>query len=271
MTIAIIIIASLIVLFLLYVLSVSGRTKQSCLEAIQNISYAHRGLHNETVPENSMEAFRLAKKAGYGVELDVHLLKDGHLAVFHDGTLDRMTGKEGKVADLTEEQLGQYRLNGTEQTIPLFQEVLDLFDGQVPLVVELKSGRNYGKLCEKVCQMLDSYKGFYCVESFDPRCIRWLRKHRPDIIRGQLCQNYFKPNKAKLPLILKIFLSNQAFNFLTKPDFVAYKFQDRKHFSNLLARKFWGMQGVTWTVRSQEDYDQATAEGWIVIFEGFKP
>lgn len=271
MTIGIIIITAVIVLFLLYLLSVCGRTNHPGLLALQGKVYAHRGLHDDKVPENSMEAFRRAKEAGYGVELDVHLLKDGNLAVFHDGTLVRMTGAEGFVKDLTTEQLKEYRLNGTDQTIPTFQQVLDLFDGQVPLIVELKAEGRYPELCEKTCRMLDTYKGIYCLESFDPRCIRWLRKNRPDLVRGQLCQNYFKPNKANLPWILKVLLSNQMLNFLTKPDFIAYQFRDRKHFSNILCRKFWGIQGVTWTVQSKADFDTAIKENWIVIFEGFQP
>ena len=218
-----------------------------------------------------MEAFRRAKEAGYGVELDVHLLKDGNLAVFHDGTLIRMTGKEGKVKDLTTEQLREYRLSNTDQTIPTFREVLDLFNGQVPLIVELKEEGNCAALCEKVCQMMDTYKGIYCMESFDPRCIHWLKKNRPDVIRGQLCENYFRPNKANLPWILKVLLTNQVLNFLTLPDFIAYKYRDRKHFSNAICRKFWGLQGVTWTVSSEEEYSNAIKDNWIVIFEGFKP
>lgn len=263
--------AALIVLFVLYVLSMIGRRKHPGLKNLLGWVYAHRGLHSAEVPENSMEAFRLAKESGFGVELDIHLLKDGNLAVFHDGDLKRMTGKEGRIVDLTTEQLQDYHLNGTDQVIPQFQDVLNLFDGKVPLIVELKSVNNYAQLCKKACTMLDGYNGVYCLESFDPRCIRWLKKNRPDLIRGQLCQNYFKPNKANLPGILKFLLSNQMINFLTTPDFVAYKFDDRKHVSNCIVRRFWKLQGVSWTIKSKEDLETAQAEGWIPIFEGFIP
>ena len=266
-----IIAVSLVFLLLLYILSMIGRRNHPGLVALRSWNYAHRGLFGGTVPENSMEAFRFAKEAGYGVELDVHLLKDGNLAVFHDADLKRMTGKDGRIVDLTTEQLKEYPLNSTDQTIPEFRKVLNLFDGKVPLIVELKSVNNYADLCDKTCNMLDDYNGVYFVESVDPRCVRWLRKHRPDIIRGQLCQNYYKPNKANLPGILKFLLSNQMMNFLTMPDFVAYKFEDRKHISNWFARKLWKLQGVSWTIKSQEDLNMATQEGWIPIFEGFEP
>ena len=260
-----------VVLLLLYILCLSGRVDHPGLSNLRGWSYAHRGLHDGQVPENSMEAFRLAKENGYGVELDVHLLKDGNLAVFHDVTLDRMTGKSGRIVDLTTDELNSYTLNGTDQKIPEFKKVLEFFDGQVPLIVELKSVDDYAGLCKKACDMLDNYKGIYCLESFDPRCVRWLRMNRPDLIRGQLSQNFFKPNKANLTWILKTLMTNQLVNFLTQPDFVAYKYRDRKHFSNLIARKFWKLQGVSWTIKNKTEYDIAVKEGWIPIFEGFRP
>lgn len=268
MVIAIVIILLLVALFLL---STVGRTGHRGLRKLRGRAYAHRGLHGAGVPENSLEAFRLAKEAGYGVELDVHLLKDGNLAVFHDATLVRMTGAEGRIVDLTTDELKNYRLEGTEQTIPTFSEVLKLFDGKVPLIVELKEVGNCAALCEKACEMLDSYSGAYCLESFDPRCIYWLRKNRPDLIRGQLAENYFIKRKVVLPWYLRFVLKNQMLNFLTRPDFIAYRYSDRKNVSNFFCRKIWKLQGVSWTIQSQEEYDVAVSEGWIPIFEGFCP
>ena len=95
----------LILLVGLYLLALAGRTGHPGLESLRGWKYAHRGLHNESRPENSMSAFKAALDHGYGVELDVHLLKDGTLAVFHDDKLIRVTGQEGRVCDLTAEQL----------------------------------------------------------------------------------------------------------------------------------------------------------------------
>ena len=266
-----IVVIIIFVLALLYLLAIRGRSGHPGLAELKQWSYAHRGLHNQARPENSMSAFRAALDKGYGIELDVHLLKDGNLAVIHDSALKRTTGAEGKVEDLTTEELTNYRLNGTQETIPQFRQVLDLFAGKAPLIVELKvDGSNYAALCEKTCAMLDAYQGAYCIESFDPRCVIWLKKHRPDIIRGQLTENFFRSN-SKLPWILKFILQTQIENFLGLPDFVAYKYADRRHFSNLLVRKFWGVQGVTWTIKSKNAYATAVREGWIPIFEGFEP
>lgn len=267
----VIVVSALALLVILYILSTRGRKGHPDLPKLQGWAYAHRGLHGNGVPENSMEAFRRAKAAGYGIELDIHLLKDGNLAVIHDSLLVRTTGAEGRVEDLMTEQLKDYKLEGTDETIPLFQDVLDLYAGAAPIVVELKEVGNCAALCEAACNMLESYDGQYCLESFDPRCVYWLRKNRPDLIRGQLTENYFKKSKAKLPWYLKLILRHQVLNFLTKPDFVAYRFADRKTVSNTLCRKLWGMQGVTWTLRSREEYDAAVAEGWLPIFESFDP
>ena len=271
MTDAMTIIVIILVLAILYILSVRGRTGHPGLAELRKWSYAHRGLHNKERPENSMTAFRAALDGGYGIELDIHLMKDGNLAVIHDSSLKRTAGADVKIEDLTASQLKDYRLGGTAETIPLFQQVLELFGGKAPMIVELKAaGNNHAALCEKACAMLENYPGPYCIESFDPRCIIWLHKHRPDIIRGQLTENFFVSNSS-LPGWLKFILANQIENFLAQPDFVAYRFSDRKTFSNTLVRKVWGVQGVSWTLRSQEEYDTAVAEGWIPIFENFEP
>lgn len=242
------------------------------LKDLQGWSYAHRGLHGNGRPENSMAAFKAALDAGYGIELDVHLLKDGNLAVMHDSLLNRTTGCAGSIEDLTTEQLKDYYLEGTEETIPEFMDVLTLFNGKAPIIVELKSvDGNHAQLAEAACKMLQTYKGVFCMESFDPRCVQWLRKNRPDIIRGQLTENFFK-SRNDLPDYLKFALTHNLTNFLTVPDFVAYSFPHRKDtFMNDICRKLWKAQGVAWTLRSQADYDTAVAEGWLPIFEGFRP
>ena len=264
-------IAIVLILLLLYLLSLRGRRKHPGLQQFKGWFYAHRGLHNDVRPENSMAAFRAAVDAGFGMELDVHLMKDGNLAVIHDSLLQRTTGAEGRIEDLTADQLTNYQLGGTEQAIPDFRQVLALVDGKVPLIVELKSvSDNYKELCEAACNTLEGYEGPYCIESFDPRCIYWLRKHRPHIIRGQLVEEFTK-SKVKVPCILKFCLTYQLFNFLLLPDFVAHKFSCRKTLSNWLVTKLWGIQGVSWTLRTKEQFDTALSEKLLPIFENFIP
>lgn len=252
----------------LYVIAVGGRTGRT--EKLQGHVFAHRGLHNGVRPENSLSAFRAAKEKGYGIELDIHLLQDGTLAVFHDHTLVRVTGENGKIENLTAADLSRLHLNGTDEVIPTFSDVLSLIDGKVPLVIELKAASNHGALVDAAMNVLKTYNGDYCIESFDPRCLWHLKKRYPDVVRGQLSQNFFK-SEEKLSGVTKFLLTYLLTNLLTRPDFVAYKFTDRNCLSVTLARKLWRLQGVVWTLTDNEQHKQALQEGYLPIFENYEP
>ena len=261
----------LILICVLYILANRCRKGHPGMEDLRGWKYAHRGLHGPGRPENSMAAFRASLEKGYGIEFDLHLLKDGNLAVIHDSTLKRTTGAEGRIEDLTTAELKNYRLEGTEEWIPTFRELLDLYAGKAPLIVELKPvDGNHAALCRAACDMLETYPGAYCVESFDPRCIRWLKENRPNVIRGQLSENFVKSD-PNMPLYLRFVLTHQLMNFMTLPDFVAYKYADRISASPCICRRFWKAQGVSWTLKTQEEFDTAVKENWLPIFEGFEP
>lgn len=260
------------VLIALYLFALRGRTGHPLLRKLRCWKYAHRGLHGGGVPENSMAAFRLALENNYGIELDVHLLADGNLAVIHDSSLNRTAGTDIPIESLTVQELPRYRLEGTWQTIPTFDQVLKLIAGKVPLIVELKpENGNHAALAEAVCAMLENYSGLYCIESFDPRCIRWLKKNRPRIVRGQLAHNSLRETKGRVPFILRFIMTNLLSNFWNTPDFIAYRFCDRNRLSIRIARKLWKIQGVAWTLKTQVEYETAIAEEWIPIFEKVKP
>ena len=106
---------------------------------------------------------------------------------------------------------------------------------------------------------------------FDPRVVRWLKKNRPQIIRGQLSADFVKSD-SKQPFLTRFMLTHNLSHFITSPDFIAYQFEHRNRtISNYMSRKVWGMLGVSWTLRTKEDYDTAVSEGWIPIFENFEP
>lgn len=266
-----IIICILILLSLLYLLALRGRTGMAGVGELKKWKYAHRGLHNARRPENSMAAFRAALEHGYGVEFDLHLLSDGSLAVLHDSDMERMTGRKEIIENLTAAQLKDYRLNGTDETIPEFRQLLELFDGKVPLIIELKAYKgNAYALTETACKMLENYHGPYCIESFDPYVVYWLRKNRPEIIRGQLAYNSLRA-KNGFPLPVRFVTTYLLENFLTRPDFVAYEYESRKNLSVFLCRKFWRLLGVSWTLKTRDMYNTAVGEDWLPIFEQFEP
>ena len=135
MKLGIIVFSSLVILLLLWVLSLRGKRKKAGFFGLAAYHYAHRGLHGDGVPENSLQAFRLAAENGYGAELDVHLSKDGRLVVMHDESLMRTAGVERNIADCTAAELSEMRLEGTAQKIPYLEEVLPIFAGKTPLII----------------------------------------------------------------------------------------------------------------------------------------
>ena len=187
----IIIFAVFVVLFALYLFLVAPK-KTKDMEKYKNVYYAHRGLHNKDRAENSMSAFRAAVEAGYGIELDVRLSKDGKLVVFHDDTLDRVCGREGKVIDFTADELADFKLNGTSDGIPLFTDVLSIVDGKIPLLVEIKENPGDSTVSTATCEILKDYHGNYIVESFNPLSLKVVKKMLPDVSRGILCQQYYR-------------------------------------------------------------------------------
>ena len=225
---------------------------------------AHRGLYNAQFPENSIGAFNNAVKRGFAMELDVRLLSDGKIAVFHDEGLSRMTGSDGYICNFDSEKLKPLRLLKTDQRIPLLSEVLEEVDGKAPLLIEIKNPNKVGALEQAVIKLLEDYKGEFAVESFNPYTLEYFKHNAPHIARGQL-SSYFR--NVHLSKVKRYALKRLLFNKITHPDFIAYEF------ANLPNR--WvtksGLPVVAWTVRSQADYDAVKDLCDNIIFEGFIP
>lgn len=232
--------------------------------------YAHRGLHNEERAENSMSAFLAAAEAGYGIELDVRLSKDGKLVVFHDNTLDRVCGIEGRVSDFTAKALARLSLNGTGEGVPLFTDVLDAIDGRVPLLIEIKEETANTDVSAAVCAVLKNYKGEYLIESFNPFSLRTVRRRMPNVKRGILSTKYLnlkKPESAKF-LLLQLLMAN----FLCRPAFVAYDHTHPRAISLKIIRAIFRVPTFAWTVRSREEEVIAHNNGFdTIIFENYLP
>lgn len=255
----------LIVVYLILIKPASVRGKNL---AKYGKRFAHRGLWDAESPENSLAAFQKAVDAGYGIEFDIHKTKDGHVVVFHDDTLVRMCGVEGRVEDLTLAELQQLRLKGTEQGIPTLQQMLELVDGRVPLLVELKGAALDTSLCPLADAILSQYKGDYIIESFNPLLVRWYYKNRSDVIRGQLFCNLMKEKKGNK--LFYFLITILATNILAKPHFLAYGQESVHNLSFMICKYLYRAPAYVWTVRAQEQIpEEKRGEG--IIFEGFIP
>lgn len=221
-------------------------------------AYCHRGVHDDVVPENSISAFKRASEKGLGVELDVQPTTDGKVVVFHDFNMKRLCGVDKNIYDLSYDEISKLRLKDTDERIPTFDEALEAC-GEVPVSCEVKvPGAAFDpEFLEKVYQSLMAYKGDFNVISFSPYVLRWFRENHPEVIRGQLSAGR---GHIGTKGITDIVLCNLFANFLAKPDFISYKFDD-KSFGFLLCR-FYGTRLCAWTVHSMEDVEKAAFEGF---------
>ena len=232
--------------------------------------YAHRGLYSDDqkVPENSLEAFSAAADKGYGIELDVQLTRDGKIVVFHDDDLSRCTGLTGRIGDYSFTALRDgTSLFDSDEKIPLFSDVLGLVSGRVPLIVEIKACPEWRELCGSVLSVLEDYSGLYCVESFDPRIIGWFRIQAPEIIRGQLSEQLRHISRDFNP-VLRFSESRLLGNFISRPDFIAYRIGKRSFLADMACNM--ASCRVGWTLDPSIKREQA-ADFDILIFEHTDP
>lgn len=271
MTVIAVIFTIWIVLVILYMLAIMPRMIRKPDKTPFIGLYAHRGLHdNESVaPENSMAAFKKAVEAGYGIELDVQLSKDKVPVVFHDFTLQRVCGVEGKVIDYTYEELQQFSLMHSDEKIPRFEDFLKMVDGKVPLIVELKIEWSDLSVCPLVDELLRNYKGLYCIESFNPLGLIWYRRHNKKVMRGQLSE-CFKEDEKFHSLFYRA-LEYLLFNFLTKPDFIAYNHKHYRNLSRCICRYVYNNVAVAWTIKNEEKLEERKEDFDIFIFDSFVP
>lgn len=240
-------------------------------DTMKGVYYAHRGLHNleQGIPENTMAAFGRAVDAGYGIELDVQLSKDGQVVVFHDFDLKRVCSVDGDVSDYTYEELRRFPVCNTRERIPLLADVLKLVDGKVPLLVEMKYKNFTSRICEEADRLLNAYHGLYSIESFHPWALMWYRRHRPEVCRGQLAMNFQRQEGNYSPE--RFAVRHLLLNFLGRPDFIAYDIRDKKALSKNICRKLFGCPSAAWTVKSGEQLEQARPYYDSFIFDGFRP
>lgn len=214
---------------------------------------AHRGMHNINlgIPENSTIAFKKAIANNFIIELDLHILKDNKIVVFHDDNLERMTGLNKLLKECTYEEIKNLKLKNTNNFIPLFSEVLELVNGQVPIIIELKYDTKCGILEKATMELLKEYKGLYAIKSFNPLSVYWFKKNYPEVVRGQLSSNF---KNEKWNIFKKFIMKSMIFNIISKPDFISY---DVKALPNKKIEKIRKNKLILgWTIRDNKAFEE---------------
>lgn len=237
--------------------------KRRSLSWIIDRPIAHRGTHSDTIPENSLAAFQCSIDLGLPIELDVHLLKDNKVVVFHDVELERMTGVKGQIAHCDSKMIKDFSLLATEEKIPLLKEVFELVDDQVPIILEIKNTNYDGRLEDAVCDLLENYSGRVAIQSFNPFTLIHCRKRAPERPRGILTSGEYE----NLALYKKWVLNSYLFLPRVKPSYIAHEFNTLDYISLKFFRKLELLPVLAWTIRNEEDRQKVKDRCHNIIFE----
>ena len=237
--------------------------------------FAHRTLHDvaDGRPKNSLAGARAAIAAGYGIEIDLQLSKDGLPVVFHDYSLRRLTDDNSAVALRTAAELTGIGLNHGSEGIPTFAMLLDLVSGQAPLLVELKDqdgalGPNTDALERAVCDLLADYDGPIALMSFNPHSVAKCAACAPDIPRGLVTGNFNQKDWQLVP-------EGRLAELKTIPDYdrvgACFISHNKAHLNtDPVARiRKSGGKVICWTVRSVKEEREARRIADNVTFEHY--
>ncbi len=233
---------------------------------------AHRGLHDAKsgIIENTKSAFAAAIEAGYAIECDLQLTRDGEAVVFHDETLDRLMAGTGLVGERTAGELKAMAFRSGSDRIQTLGELLAQVEGRVPLVIELKSVWDGNKgLARRAIDVAKDYHGDFVFMSFDPKVIETVRALKPDILRGIVADKVTDPDYDVLPVKDRIDLREFAHMAATEPDFISYHWRDLPYPPVAQFRET-GRPVISWTIRSEADAALARRYSDQITFEGFR-
>ena len=237
--------------------------------------FAHRALHGPGRPENSREAVQAAVDAGFGIEIDVQASADCKAMVFHDYGLERLTGQQGTVQTKSARDLSKITLAGGDSGIPVLAEILEIVDGAVPLVIEVKDqdggmGPNVGALEAMIARDVQAYPGPVAVMSFNPHSVAAMADHAPGVPRGIVTCAFDAGAWPPLP-----FSKRRELSLIPDYDRVGACFISHDHGDlsspAVAERKAQGTTVLCWTIKSQEEAAQAQQIADQITFEGFLP
>jgi glycerophosphoryl diester phosphodiesterase len=231
---------------------------------------AHRGWHGDGRIENSLSAARAAIAAGFAIECDIQRSADGDAVVFHDDTLDRLTGAPGRIANYSVARLAALRLSGSADSIPTLAQLLDLIIGHVPLICEIKSGFDGDtRLAARAAEIAAVYDGPLAFKSFDPDVIAFLRASGATRPLGLVAEaSYDDPYFAALSPAQKRDCAAFLHVARTLPDFLSWSVDNLPHVAPTLFRVMGGKPVMTWTVRTPAQWSLAREFADQAVFEG---
>lgn len=255
-------------------LKMPGESAVAKLQPFMEQPIAHRGYFDNggDAPENSLAAFQRAIDHGYAIELDTQITADGTVVVLHDKSLLRTSGVDANVDDVTDGELAKMRLFDTDERIPSFAEVLQLIDGQVPLLVEIKgeAGDDVASISAKTAELLDGYDGAYAVQSFNPFALKWFKDNRPDVPRGILSKDFIAEGEGQSP-VNRLALTGMLTNVLARPNFISYQLSNSDQLTFSATHALSDLPCFAWTLKSQEELDAARDQGFdAFIFDSFE-
>ena len=230
---------------------------------------AHRGLHFGTaVPENSLLAFQKSIDADIPIECDIQFIKDETFVVFHDDTLERLTGVQGKISDLTLSHLKNLYLYKTKEQIPTLEKLLTLVNGRVPILIEIK-GRTFSSTKGNILKnILKDYSGEIALQSFNPMALTWCKKNIPHVPRGMISYDWCN---SGLKLYQKLLLRYMFFFFQVSPSFISIRSDYLDSPIINIIREKTNIPTLGWAIKSAHEVMQYKKLMNNFIFENFVP
>ena len=203
------------------------------IEFLKSRLIAHRGFYTKDIPENTLPTFIKAINNNYIIEFDIHYLKDGNIVIYHDFNLKRLTGRNVLIESLDLNELNRLRIN-KKYTIPSLRYSLNIINGKVPILIEIKCLDINSNFFEKLIDILDNYNGHFAIQSMNPGVIEWFYKNKKDYIIGLIVLN---------DLNYKIFKKCTK-----KVDFLSINKKDLPFRSKKMI--------LGWTIKSKKEFDK---------------
>jgi glycerophosphoryl diester phosphodiesterase len=223
--------------------------------------HAHRGLYDELHPENTLGAFEIAISEGLGIECDVRLSKDDELIVVHDPILKRLCQRDDRVDELTFEELQTIKIANSVYSFINLKTLLDLVDGQVPIMIEIKPNSKPQQSVDKLYELLVEYEGNVSVISFDPRIVAMSKKKKMrDIPVGQIIEVFL--SHKSLPYWQRWALTLNVYQRISRADFVSIHLDLFPYYQWMT---WFGVLVGVWTIKSPKDLQRCRTNNVAVL------